>query len=157
MPNGSILPFPMRFTFVDRILEFTPRERIVAVRGVTLGEEYLADHFPTFPVLPGVLMLQSLVEAAGWLACEAAGFPDAPFLLREAKNITYKSFVRPGQLLRVEVKARRLDATESDFEGSGYCNELEVIKGRFGLRCVPAKVGDGVSACRRALFTQLRG
>ena len=136
--SAITLSLPMRFTFIDRILEFTPRERIVAVRAVTLGEEYLADHFPAFPVLPGVLMLQTLVEAAGWLVREAEDFAGGPVLLREAKNINYKSFVKPGHLLRVEVKARRLEPGESDFEGSGFCNEDEVIKGRFGLRHLPA-------------------
>jgi len=52
----------MRFQLVDRILEVEPGRRICLVKHLTLGEEYLADHFPTFPVMPGVLMLQTLVE-----------------------------------------------------------------------------------------------
>ena len=53
----------MRFNLVDRIVEVQPRQALRAVKNLTLGEEYLADHFPTFPVMPGVLMLQTLVEA----------------------------------------------------------------------------------------------
>src|SRR5207244_329602 len=57
----------MRFNLVDRILEVQPGKLLRAVKNLTLGEEYLADHFPTFPVMPGVLMLQTLVEAGAWL------------------------------------------------------------------------------------------
>ena len=57
----------MRFHLIDRILELDPGKRIRMVKNLTLGEEYLADHFPTFPVMPGVLMLQTLVEGSAWL------------------------------------------------------------------------------------------
>jgi len=55
----------MRFHLVDRIVEVKPGRSLKAIKNLTLGEEYLADHFPTFPVMPGVLMLQTLVEAGG--------------------------------------------------------------------------------------------
>jgi 3-hydroxyacyl-[acyl-carrier-protein] dehydratase len=132
----------MRFECIDRIVEWTRGDRIVAVKAVTRGEEYLADHFPTFPVLPGVLMLEVLVEAAGWLVRDAQDFPPVVILLREAKNVVFKSFVRPGDLLRVEVACRRLARGESDFEGSGYCHEEEVVKARFGLTHVALSEGD---------------
>ena len=123
----------MRFALVDRVVEVTPGERIVAVKAVSLSEEYLADHFPTFPVLPGVLMLESLVEAGRWLVWSSEDFAHSLILLREAKNVTYKSFVTPGETLRVEVKCRRLTRGESDFAGTGYCKEREVVKARFSL------------------------
>ena len=56
----------MKFGLIDRIIELTRGERIVAVKAVTLAEEYLADHFPTFPVLPGVFVLEALAEAGAW-------------------------------------------------------------------------------------------
>jgi len=123
----------MKFGLVDSILELTRGERILTVKAVTLAEEYLADHFPTFPVLPGVLMLQALVESAAWLVRDALDFAPSLVLLREAKNVTYKSFVKPGNLLRVEVQCRRLAPDESDFDGIGLCNQVEVVKARFGL------------------------
>src|ERR687888_105779 len=57
----------MRFNLVDRIVEVQPGRSLRAVKNLTLGEEYLADHFPAFPVMPGVLMLEALVEAGAWL------------------------------------------------------------------------------------------
>jgi 3-hydroxymyristoyl/3-hydroxydecanoyl-(acyl carrier protein) dehydratase len=53
----------MRFHLVDRIVAVEPGKSLRAVKHLTLAEEYLADHFPTFPVMPGVLQLQALVEA----------------------------------------------------------------------------------------------
>ena len=55
---------PMRFHLVDRVHAWEPGKRLTASKVLTLGEEYLADHFPTFPVMPGVLMLQAVAEAA---------------------------------------------------------------------------------------------
>ena len=57
----------MRFHLIDRIVEVRPGQTLQAIKNLTLGEEYLADHFPSFPVMPGVLMLQTLVEAGAWL------------------------------------------------------------------------------------------
>ncbi|MHC4717931.1 MAG: hotdog family protein, partial [Planctomycetota bacterium] len=57
----------MKFHLVDRIESVEPGSRIVGIKSLSLAEEYLADHFPAFPVLPGVLMLESLVQTAAWL------------------------------------------------------------------------------------------
>jgi len=123
----------MRFELVDRILEFSPGERIVAVKAVSRSEEYLADHFPTFPVLPGVFMLEAMIQAACWLIRESRNFAPLMILLRSAKNVTYKNFVKPGRLLRLEVICRRMAPDDSDFEGSGFCDDEEALKGRFSL------------------------
>ena len=123
----------MKFGLVDRIVELSRGERIVATKAVSLSEEYLADHFPTFPVLPGVLMLQALVESASWLVRDAQDFSKSLILLRRVRNVTYKSFVKPGNLLTLEVRCRRLEDDESEFEGTGCCNQVEVVKARFSL------------------------
>ncbi len=123
----------MRFGLIDRVVELEPRERIVAVKAVSLSEEYLAEHFPTFPVLPGVFMLECMVEAATWLVRVAEDFAHSVVLLESAKGVTYKSFVAPGHLLRVEVKCLDLAPQGSRFSGVGRCDDIEVVKGRFTL------------------------
>lgn len=143
----------MKFQLIDRIVELTRGERIVAVKAVSRAEEYLADHFPTFPILPGVFMLEALVQAAGWLVRDANDFQQSLILLREAKNVTYKSFVKPGNLLRLEVQCRRIGPGESDFDGVGYCNqEVEAVKARFCLvhRCV----GQGMNGGQRTAIDE---
>lgn len=154
----------MKFGLIDRIVELVRGERIVAVKAVTLAEEYLSDHFPTFPVLPGVLMLEALAEAGAWLVRDAQDFAVSMILLREARNVTYKSFVKPGNLLRLEVDCRRIAQDESDFVGVGYCNKVEVVKARFGLRHFsaghrqgsPGTLDDQLTGQARARFELLR-
>jgi 3-hydroxyacyl-[acyl-carrier-protein] dehydratase len=87
----------MRFQLVDRILEVEPGKRIRIAKNLTLAEEYLADHFPTFPVMPGVLMLQTLVEAGAWLLRITDDFRHSVIVLREAKNVKYGTFEAGGQ------------------------------------------------------------
>lgn len=123
----------MRFNLIDNISELERGKRIVAVKAVSLAEEYLADHFPTFPVLPGVFIFQGLVEAATWLAYDGLDFPRSVILLKEAKNVTYKSFVKPGNLLRLEVTSRKLGSESSEFEGAGFCDQVEMVRARFAL------------------------
>lgn len=141
----------MKFCLIDNILELERGRRIVAVKAVSLAEEYLADHFPTFPVLPGVLMLEALTEAAAWLVREAQDFQPSLILLREARNVTYKSFVKPGRLLRLEVQCRRLARDESEFDGIGFCSAQEVVRAKFGLRhyCLAERAADGRERDRR--------
>lgn len=124
----------MKFGLIDRVIEIDGAKRLVAVKAVSLSEEYLAEHFPTFPVFPGVLMLECMVEAARWLVYVAEDFAHSLILLESTRGITYKSFVAPGRLLRVEVTCRRLDEWASEFEGAGYCEGSQVVKGRFVLR-----------------------
>ena len=93
----------MRFNLIDRIESIT-ENRIVAVKQVSLAEEYLADHFPTFPVLPGVMMLEAATQAAGWLLHVQRNFACSIAVLKEARNVKYGQFVAPGDQLRIEAE-----------------------------------------------------
>jgi len=124
----------MKFVLVDRICELEPGRRILASKALTLAEEYLADHFPTFPVMPGVLMVEAMVQSAAWLVRATENFAHSMILLKEARNVTYKSFVTPGGSLELDVRADRIDPEQSTFQGIGRCNGQEVVKARFTLR-----------------------
>jgi len=124
----------MKFVLLDRIVELEPGRRIVAVKSLTLAEEYLGDHFPTFPVMPGVLMLEALVQSATWLVHATAGFQHSLVTLDEVKSATYKSFLKPGDSLRLEVTAKRLEPTASEFVGTGFREQTEVLRCRMALR-----------------------
>ena len=91
----------MRFNLVDRIVNVEVGQQICMVKNLTLGEEYLADHFPTFPVMPGVLMLQALVEASSWLIRLTEDFRHSVIVAREAKNVKYGNFMEPGRTLTI--------------------------------------------------------
>src|SRR5207244_7511765 len=86
----------MRFNRVDRIVEVQPGRTLRAVKNLTLAEEYLADHFPTFPVMPGVLMLETLVEAGAWLLRLTDNYRHSVIVLRDARNVKYGNFMQPG-------------------------------------------------------------
>ena len=123
----------MQFHLIDRVVELDPGRRIVAEKSVSLAEEYLAEHFPDFPVLPGVLMLETMVQAARWLVHQVQDFTVPLILLESVKGVTYKAFVAPGDVLRVDVRCKSLASDRSEFQGAGFCNGREAVKGRFAL------------------------
>src|SRR5215207_4488490 len=94
----------MRFHLIDRITEVHPGQSLRAIKNLTLGEEYLADHFPSFPVMPGVLMLQTLVEAGAWLLRISEDYRHSIIVLREVKNIKYGTFMEPGRRMNISVE-----------------------------------------------------
>lgn len=124
----------MKFVLLDRILELESGQRIVAEKALTLAEEYLADHFPRFPVLPGVLMLEAMTQAGAWLVREHFDFAPSLVLLKEARNVTYKSFLAPGQTMTIEAECKALTDTESAFAATGRVGDREIVKGRLTLR-----------------------
>jgi 3-hydroxyacyl-[acyl-carrier-protein] dehydratase len=87
----------MRFILIDKVIEIEKGTRIRAVKNVSLAEEYLGDHFPAFPVLPGVLLLEGMIESASWLVRAKENFAHSMVLLEEARNVKYKSFPGAGK------------------------------------------------------------
>lgn len=122
----------MRFELIDRVLE-QDADRIVAVKALSAAEEYLQDHFPTFAVMPGVLMLESLMQAARRLL-DATG--EGPWVLAEVRSVRYGNMVRPGQVLRVTVERTKTDGSLHTFKGSGTVDGDVAVQGRFIMRPV---------------------
>ena len=127
----------MQFTLIDQILECGP-ERAVAVKNVSASEEYLADHFPSFPVLPGVFMLEAMIQAArevlGQQGCSR-------MMLGEVRALRYGTFVRPGESLRVEVDLLKSQDGCFTFKGNGFRLAVgtddppaSAVSGRFTMR-----------------------
>lgn len=124
----------MRFILIDKVLSLDSGKEISAVKGVSLAEEYLGDHFPIFPVLPGVLLLEGMIEAASWLVRENEDFAHSMVLLEQAKNVKYKSFAAPGMQIEYRVTARTVEENVSSFTGAGFCGDEAIVQARFGLR-----------------------
>jgi 3-hydroxyacyl-[acyl-carrier-protein] dehydratase len=123
----------MRFNLIDRIVEVRPGQVLQAVKNLTLGEEYLADHFPTFPVMPGVLMLETLVEAGAWLLRLTDDFASSVIVLREAKGVKYGAFMEPGRQLTVSVELVERGPGLATFKGKGEMEGQNTVSARLTL------------------------
>ena len=155
----------MKFYLVDRILELDPPKRIVAVKSLSLAEEYLADHFPAYPVLPGVMMLEALVQSAAWLVRASTDFQKTVILLRDARNVRYGNFVRPGGQLVMEVEALSIAADSSRFKAVGQCEGQQAVQAKLTLEHLNigdkdpgrADLDDGLRAFWRERFRLIGG
>jgi len=138
----------MHFRLIDKVIE-RGDDRLVAIKQVSLSEEYLQDHFPTFPVLPGVLMLEAMVQAARELA-DPEDRANPPLVLASVRALKYGKFVTPGSTIRVTVQRKSAPGeTPVDCKGT-----VEIVgeeggvaaSGRIGLR--PAVVPTAADAGR---------
>lgn len=124
----------MRFTLLDRIVALEPGVKITAVKNLTLAEEYLADHFPGFPVMPGVLMLEAMTEAGAWLIRKSEDFAHSMIVLGEAGNVKYGQFVEPGQTLVVSAEITDQTENETKIKARGTVDDRLTLAGRLTLR-----------------------
>jgi len=125
-------PKNVKFNLLDKI-ELLSDERIVAVKNVSLAEEYLADHFPSFPVLPGVMMLEAITQAAAWLMHRRRNFACSLAVLKEARNVKYGNFVPPGGFLRVDVQWLKPTDAGAAFKAEGRVGDNTAVTARLEL------------------------
>jgi 3-hydroxyacyl-[acyl-carrier-protein] dehydratase len=100
----SILPHRYPFLLIDRVVEMEPKTRIVALKNVTINEPHFAGHFPDFPIMPGVLIVEAIAQAGGALLLTE--IPDRESKLMVFTGIDSAKFRRPvlpGDQLRIEV------------------------------------------------------
>ena len=123
----------MRFSLIDRIDELEPGARIAAVKSLSMAEEYLADHFPGFPVLPGVLMLEAMTQAGAWLVRASEDFQHSMVVLKEARNVKYGQFVEPGQTLCVNAEIVGQTERETTLKVRGTVDGRTTVGARLVL------------------------
>jgi 3-hydroxyacyl-[acyl-carrier-protein] dehydratase len=123
----------MRFALIDRISAIDRGKSITAVKNLTLAEEYLADHFPGFPVMPGVLMVEAMVQAGAWLLRYTEEFAHSTILLKHARAVKFINFVVPGRTLTVTMEMQRSNGGECEFKGSGVVDGQSAVSGRLVL------------------------
>src|SRR5689334_4931854 len=125
----------MRFCLLDRILELEPGVRVTAVKRLRADEDYLKDHFPRFPVMPGVLMLEAMYQAAAWLVRQSDGFAYSMVVLKEACNIKYADFVTPGKELVVTADILKQEGSLTTLKAQGTIDGNVAVNGRLVLDC----------------------
>jgi 3-hydroxyacyl-[acyl-carrier-protein] dehydratase len=122
----------VKFNLIDKV-DFASGEKLVGIKQVSLAEEYLGDHFPTFPVLPGVLMLESLIQAASWVMHLRKDFACSMAVLKEAKNVKYGAFVAPGNALRIEVELTKEDGSAAHFRATGTVGPAQAVTAKIEI------------------------
>jgi len=123
----------MRFLLIDRIVEYERGVSLTAVKSLTMAEEYLADHFPNFPVMPGVLMLESMTQASAWLIRLSEDFAHSIVVLKQATNIKNIQFVEPGQILTVTTEIMSHNDVETKLKAQGSVDGKTCVSARLIL------------------------
>jgi beta-hydroxyacyl-ACP dehydratase FabZ len=113
----EILPHRYPMLMVDRILEITG-ESIIAIKNVTANEPHFTGHFPGYPVMPGVLIIEAMAQAAGVLVAKLAPHTRGRLMfLASVEDAKFRRPVVPGDQLRLEMKMVRLKATIAKMQG----------------------------------------
>lgn len=123
----------MRFSLVDRIVQLEAGTSITAVKHLSLAEEYLQDHFPGFPVMPGVLMLESLVQAGAWLMRHTEEFKYSMVLLKQAKAVKFNKFLEPGNSITVNLTVHKKEGANWTLKAKSTIDNESAVSARLIL------------------------
>ena len=116
-----ILPHRYPFLLIDRVIEITARERIVAVKNVTANEPFFMGHFPGFPIMPGVLIIEAIAQAGGALLLKDIGDREGKLMVFTGiERARFRKPVLPGDQLRIEVNVLAWRRTAVRMEGKAY-------------------------------------
>jgi 3-hydroxyacyl-[acyl-carrier-protein] dehydratase len=124
----------MKFCLIDKIIALEKDKSIEAIKNLTMGEEYLKDHFPGFPVMPGVLMLEAMVQSAAWLLRLSTDFAPTIITLAEVANIRYGQFFTPGGQLKISIEMLETEGELIHFKGKGEISSGQALSGKFTLK-----------------------
>lgn len=129
----AALPHRYPMLLVDRVEELVPNERIAAVKAVTINEGFFQGHFPDRPIMPGVLIVEALAQAAGVLAVESLGLAGSGKLVyfMAIDGAKFRAPVEPGVLLRLEVEFVQKRATVCKFAGKAYVGDKLAAQADF--------------------------
>ena len=131
----------MRYRQLDKIIELVPGQKIVASRELHKDEDYLRDHFPLFPVMPGVMMLEALFQASMWLIHATDNFQHSMLTLDEVRNVKFADFMQPGQVLTVTVEWDKSDDESVKVKATGMRGDVVAVSGRLVIG--KKNLGDG--------------
>jgi 3-hydroxyacyl-[acyl-carrier-protein] dehydratase len=140
----AILPHRYPFLLVDRILELDA-ERVVGIKNVTLNEPFFIGHFPDFPVMPGVLIVEAMAQVAGVLVLKSIPDRDRKLVLLAAiENARFRKPVVPGDTLRVEMSVIKRKTTVAKMAGRATVDGQLVAEAE--VLCKLADKEDGADA-----------
>lgn len=129
----AALPHRYPFLLVDRVEEIVPDQSIVAIKAVTINEPFFQGHFPSRPIMPGVLLVEAMAQAAGILAVESLGLAGSGKLVyfMAIEGVKFRRPVEPGVLLRLEASFLQKRSTVCKFAGAVRSDGLLVAEAQF--------------------------
>src|SRR5437660_8777040 len=142
-----ILPHRFPFLLIDRVIDLTRRERIVAIKNVTINEPFFAGHFPNLPIMPGVLIVEAIAQAGGaLLLTEVEDREGKLMVFTGIERARFRRPVVPGDQLRIEVdvKAWRGDAVR--MQGTVFVEDKKVAEAIVTCRLVDRDRGRSSQA-----------
>jgi 3-hydroxyacyl-[acyl-carrier-protein] dehydratase len=143
----SLLPHRYPFLLIDRVVEMVPRQRIVAIKNVTLNEPQFQGHFPDYPIMPGVLMVEAIAQAGGALLLSEIPDRDSKLMLfTSIENARFRRPVTPGDQLRIEVTVLNWRTRAVKMLGNITVDGKLVCDATVMCQVVPKKVEAKVDA-----------
>ncbi len=131
----GLLPHRYPMLLVDRIVEVEGRERIVGIKNVTINEAFFQGHFPDYPIMPGVLIIEAMAQVGGLLLLGAVERPETKLVLFMAlDNVKFRRPVVPGDQIRFEVRMLRLRGQTCQMRGEGYVDGQLVAEAEMMAR-----------------------
>jgi 3-hydroxyacyl-[acyl-carrier-protein] dehydratase len=134
----AILPHRYPFLLIDRVLELSPKRRIVAIKNVTINEAFFQGHFPEYAIMPGVLMVEAIAQAGGVLL-----LPEVPehhtklMVFSGIDRARFRRPVVPGDQLRLEVDVLNWKPRAARLEGKVYVEKKLVCEATIMCQVVP--------------------
>lgn len=134
----KILPHRYPFLLIDRVIEMTPRERIVAIKNVTINEPFFQGHFPNLPIMPGVLIVEAIAQAGGaLLLTEVEDRAQKLMLFTGIERARFRRPVVPGDQVRIEVEVKSWRMNAVRMEGKAFVGEKRVAEATVTCQLVP--------------------
>lgn len=142
----AILPHRYPFLLIDRVLEIDRKKKIVAIKNVTINEPFFAGHFPAFPIMPGVLIVEAMAQAGGaMLLTEVEDRNDKLIVFTGIEKARFRRPVVPGDQLRIEVVMLSWKASSARImvrmEGKAFVNGKVVCDGIVSAQLVSMNRG----------------
>ncbi|HMK22357.1 MAG TPA: 3-hydroxyacyl-ACP dehydratase FabZ [Terriglobales bacterium] len=124
-----ILPHRYPFLLIDRVVDLTRRERIVAIKNVTINEPFFQGHFPNLPIMPGVLIVEAIAQAGGALLLTEVEDRDHKLMVFTGiERARFRRPVVPGDQVRIEVEVKSWRMNAVRMEGRAFVGEKRVAE-----------------------------
>jgi len=134
----GLLPHRYPFLLIDKVVEFEPEKRLVAIKSVTINEPFFQGHFPGYPIMPGVLVVEAMAQAGGIIM--TAAMPDRDKKLVVFSGIERAKFRRPvvpGDQLRIEVEVLAFRSRAGRIQGNAFVDGKLACEATLTCQVVP--------------------